>query len=290
MRSGLRSNLHTAGSAMILPKKADMAEVPEPLALSAIARPSRGPAFSWWTTTRRTCCRCEPILEDLGQNLVEAHSGEEALRAGQGPRVRRRPARRPDAGDQRLRDGTGRSGPTSAPGTRPSSFSPPATSTARRSEEGYRARRSGFLGEAAAAGRPPIEGPGIRRTVPGQAAGEARGRPASAARPRDDGLRHLHARPAGPGRHLERRGRADEGLQGRRDHRPALLPLLPAGGASTVAGPPTNSRSPTAEGRFEDEGWRLRKDGSRFWANVVITALRGRAGATCSASPKSPVT
>jgi PAS domain S-box-containing protein len=30
----------------------------------------------------------------------------------------------------------------------------------------------------------------------------------------------------------------------------------------------------TAEGRFEDEGWRVRKDGSRFWANVVITALR----------------
>jgi PAS domain S-box-containing protein len=26
-------------------------------------------------------------------------------------------------------------------------------------------------------------------------------------------------------------------------------------------------------GRFEDEGWRLRKDGSRFWANVTITAL-----------------
>jgi PAS domain S-box-containing protein len=26
-------------------------------------------------------------------------------------------------------------------------------------------------------------------------------------------------------------------------------------------------------GRFEDEGWRLRKDGSRFWANVVITAI-----------------
>jgi signal transduction histidine kinase len=27
-------------------------------------------------------------------------------------------------------------------------------------------------------------------------------------------------------------------------------------------------------GRFEDEGWRVRKDGSRFWANVVITAIR----------------
>ena len=32
-------------------------------------------------------------------------------------------------------------------------------------------------------------------------------------------------------------------------------------------------------GRFEDESWRLRKDGSRFWANVVITAVRGDDGA-----------
>lgn len=32
------------------------------------------------------------------------------------------------------------------------------------------------------------------------------------------------------------------------------------------------------EERFEDEGWRLRKDGSRFWANVVITALWDRTG------------
>ena len=28
------------------------------------------------------------------------------------------------------------------------------------------------------------------------------------------------------------------------------------------------------DGRVEDEGWRVRKDGSRFWADVVITALR----------------
>ena len=34
----------------------------------------------------------------------------------------------------------------------------------------------------------------------------------------------------------------------------------------------------TATGRFEDEGWRVRKDGSRFWANVVITALRDAKG------------
>ena len=34
----------------------------------------------------------------------------------------------------------------------------------------------------------------------------------------------------------------------------------------------------TREGRFEDEGWRVRKDGTRFWANVVITALRDESG------------
>jgi len=32
------------------------------------------------------------------------------------------------------------------------------------------------------------------------------------------------------------------------------------------------------EGRFEDEGWRVRKDGSLFWANVIVTALRGERG------------
>ena len=34
----------------------------------------------------------------------------------------------------------------------------------------------------------------------------------------------------------------------------------------------------TREGRFEGEGWRIRQDGSRFWANVVITALRNSEG------------
>lgn len=32
------------------------------------------------------------------------------------------------------------------------------------------------------------------------------------------------------------------------------------------------------EGRFEDEGWRLRNDGSRFWANVIITPLCDKQG------------
>lgn len=33
-------------------------------------------------------------------------------------------------------------------------------------------------------------------------------------------------------------------------------------------------------GRVEDEGWRVRSDGSRFWADVVVTALRDAGGAT----------
>src|SRR5438045_1509269 len=34
----------------------------------------------------------------------------------------------------------------------------------------------------------------------------------------------------------------------------------------------------TREGRFEEEGWRVRKDGSMFWANVVISAVRDETG------------
>jgi PAS domain S-box-containing protein len=32
------------------------------------------------------------------------------------------------------------------------------------------------------------------------------------------------------------------------------------------------------EGRFEDEGWRVRKDGTQFWANVIVTAIRNPNG------------
>ncbi len=33
------------------------------------------------------------------------------------------------------------------------------------------------------------------------------------------------------------------------------------------------------DGRVEDEGWRMRKDGTRFWADVILTALRDSEGA-----------
>src|SRR5579885_2418005 len=31
-------------------------------------------------------------------------------------------------------------------------------------------------------------------------------------------------------------------------------------------------------GRYEEEGWRVRKDGTRFWANVIITKLTDKQG------------
>src|SRR6516165_6909776 len=37
-------------------------------------------------------------------------------------------------------------------------------------------------------------------------------------------------------------------------------------------------RSAETEGRFEEEGWCARKDGARFWAHVVLTAIRHEDG------------
>ncbi|EYS98285.1 chemotaxis protein CheY [Cupriavidus sp. SK-4] len=42
--------------------------------------------------------------------------------------------------------------------------------------------------------------------------------------------------------------------------------------------PQAELKAAAEQGRFEDEGWRVRKDGSRFWANVVITALKDADG------------
>jgi PAS domain S-box-containing protein len=42
-----------------------------------------------------------------------------------------------------------------------------------------------------------------------------------------------------------------------------------------AAGKPQRELETAArDGRIEDEGWRVRRDGSKFWANVIITALR----------------
>lgn len=42
--------------------------------------------------------------------------------------------------------------------------------------------------------------------------------------------------------------------------------------------PEEELRRAAEDGRIEDEGWRIRKDGTRFWANVVITAFRDQSG------------
>ena len=47
-----------------------------------------------------------------------------------------------------------------------------------------------------------------------------------------------------------------------------------------AAGAPERALAVAAEvGRFESEGWRLRKDGARFWAHVIIDPIRGDDGA-----------
>ena len=46
------------------------------------------------------------------------------------------------------------------------------------------------------------------------------------------------------------------------------------------AGEPQRAlRHAAAEGRYESEGWRVRKDGSEFWANVVVDPIRDDSGA-----------
>ena len=53
--------------------------------------------------------------------------------------------------------------------------------------------------------------------------------------------------------------------------------LYPADDAARGA-PKADLESAARDGRWEREGWRTRKNGSRFWANVILTALRDPAG------------
>ena len=82
--------------------------------------------------------------------------------------------------------------------------------------------------------------------------------------------------PDGTRRELERRARAaSRGTRPRRSSAgtspSSIRPTSRRAGIRL-----TSSRSPRARVGYEEEGWRMRKDGSRFWANVVITALLRR--------------
>lgn len=49
--------------------------------------------------------------------------------------------------------------------------------------------------------------------------------------------------------------------------------------ADDLAGKPERAlEMATREGRYEEEGWRVRRDGSHYWANVIVTPLRDQAG------------
>jgi PAS domain S-box-containing protein len=48
--------------------------------------------------------------------------------------------------------------------------------------------------------------------------------------------------------------------------------------------PEESLREAAATGRFEEENWRVRKDGSRFWANTLTMALRDESGKICGFS------
>jgi PAS domain S-box-containing protein len=46
----------------------------------------------------------------------------------------------------------------------------------------------------------------------------------------------------------------------------------------TLGKPQQDLAQAAANGRYEDEGWRMRKDGTVFWANIVFTAIRDQGG------------
>jgi PAS domain S-box-containing protein len=50
--------------------------------------------------------------------------------------------------------------------------------------------------------------------------------------------------------------------------------------AEDIAGghPEEALRAAALHGHFEEQGWRVRKDGSRFWADVSLTAMRDETG------------
>ena len=86
-------------------------------------------------------------------------------------------------------------------------------------------------------------------------------------------VRHLHARHRGARHQLERRRAAHQGLD-RRARSSASTSASSTHPSSRRPGTPSTSSSVALrEGVYQEEGWRVRKDGSRFWAYVTITKI-----------------
>ena len=77
---------------------------------------------------------------------------------------------------------------------------------------------------------------------------------------------------------LERRSTADQGVLRERDHRPIASGSSIPRRSRRTGTRSTISKLALREGAFAEEGWRVRKDGSRFWASVVISPVYDDAG------------
>ena len=116
--------------------------------------------------------------------------------------------------------------------------------------------------------------PGAGHQRPARRRDRASGERATLPAPRGGSprVRHLHARRRRHRGQLEPRRPADQGLRRPRDHRPVLPRLLPARGPGDRS-PEDNLALALRDGAYAEEGWRVRKDGTRFWASVVISTV-----------------
>ena len=87
-------------------------------------------------------------------------------------------------------------------------------------------------------------------------------------------LRHLHARARTGGSQAGTPGAARiKGYTAGRESSANIFPASTRRRTSTPACRRTALATARRDGRYEAEGWRCRKDGSRFWAGVVIDAI-----------------
>ena len=68
-------------------------------------------------------------------------------------------------------------------------------------------------------------------------------------------------------------GQRIKGYSRRRNHRAAFFPLLYRSRPRQRQAARARCRLPAEQGRYEEEGWRVRKDGTFFWASVVIDPI-----------------
>ena len=95
--------------------------------------------------------------------------------------------------------------------------------------------------------------------------------PAGAGRHR---LRDLHARSRRPCHQLELRRRAHQGLSAAKRSSASISRASTPPKTATAGEPQTALGTAAREGRFEKEGWRVRKDGTPFLGHVVIDPIR----------------